>query len=294
MKENFKNLNLTAVWDEDEQKSSEFRKEIGVAKQAASVMEVAADSHLIIMDVKSSDTVNYACEVLKQGVPLYVSKPLANNLDNALKIIECARTTGTPLLSSSPMRYDSNIQETLKLIQTGELGNVHLAFIALHHTVDFYLTTAGEWHVSLYGGGGPLFYLGVHGVDILDELVGLEDIEQLYSSVSTIAHGNHHIFREEGLADTHAVNISYKNGMIATLQLGNGVDYCYYGGQITGRKSHHIFETQNNYVLTIEKLIEMVESKKSPLALERMEQVARILDMIGRSGKEKSVLKNEK
>ncbi len=291
MSENYERLELAMAWDEDKQNCAEFQKEYQLEKQAETPEEVADNVQLIIMDVKTRDTAKYACEVLKRGVPLYISKPLANNLENTSKILECAKMTETPLLSTSAMRYDDAVQQAARLVREQKLGSIQLAFIALHHTVNSYLTPESEWHVSFDNTGGPLVYLGVHGVDILDEIIGLEDIDELYSAFSTLTHGDHHLFKRDNLADTHAVNIKYKNGLIATLQLGNGMDYCYYGGLITGETSHYPFETKNNYQQTIAKIIEMVENKKSPLSIKRMESVMRMLDLIWRSGNEKSILK---
>ena len=78
----FEDLAPSVAWDDDGQACRDFCQERGIAP-ADSPAGVAAESDLVILDVKSCDTAAAAAEVLEAGTPLYVSKPLANNLANA-------------------------------------------------------------------------------------------------------------------------------------------------------------------------------------------------------------------
>ena len=293
IKENFADLALSAAWDEDGGACKEFRDAFNIKDHADSPGAVVARCEAVIMDLKSRDTAAIAPEILRQGVPLYISKPLANNLDNGLKVLRAARETRAPLLCTSTMRYEEATQEAARKVRSGELGDIHLAFIAFHHSVNQYLTLESDWHVSLEGGGGPLFYLGVHGVDILDEIIGLEGIEWIGNSSSTLRHGDYPVFRKESVADTDAVSIRYTSGLNATLHIGSGVDYYHYGGELVGSKALHVFRTKNDYRSTVEKIVEMASTGESPLSLERMESVIRVLDLAYRSGMRKARLAYE-
>ena len=120
IKENFKNLSLISAWDEDGDKCKEFCELFNIRNQSDSPESVAKQSEVIIMDTKSCDTATVAPAILQQGTALYLSKPLANNLENGLKVLNAARSAGTPFLCTSTMRYEEATQETSrKIISSG-------------------------------------------------------------------------------------------------------------------------------------------------------------------------------
>ncbi|MDP6380750.1 MAG: Gfo/Idh/MocA family oxidoreductase [Phycisphaerae bacterium] len=285
MKENFDALTLTAAWDPDPGACEEFCKELGT--EAAEAPEaVAAQSDVIVMDVKSCDTAEVGSTILKAGCALYVSKPLANNLENGRKLIAASRESGSPMLATSTMRYQEGTQEAAKRVADGELGPLQLAFVVLHHEVFSYLTPESEWHVSLKASGGPLVYFGVHAADMLEEIIGFEDIDWIETFSATLQYADHPLFRAEKLSDTDVVNIKYKDGKMATMHVGSGVGHYAYGGLITGYKDSHWFRSGNDYPSIIEKIVEMVTTGTSPHSLERTENVMKVLDLATRSGRE--------
>lgn len=284
-------MKLDAAWDEDPDKCAAFCKKYDITEERDPI-EMAGRCDLVILDVKSCDTAKIAPGILAAGTPLYISKPIANNLSNALCIIEAARKTNTPLLATSTMRYESGVQEAARKLREGQLGDLHMLCLWFHHSTDAYLADPREyWHCSLAGGGGPMWYLGVHIIDILEEIWGLDHIVSVLDSSSTMYHMDHPLFQaEKDIRDTHAIQLRDARGVMASIVCGFGVDHYNYGGILIGRKEQHAFVTANDYKATFTRLIEMVRTGRSPLSPDSMENVARILDTIMASSRDRRLV----
>jgi len=284
LRKEFPHVWVAGVWEPDAAAGEAFCRDHRVPR-LESPRDVADRSDVVILDVRSCATAEYASTVLEAGKALYISKPIANNLANARAVLSAARRFGAPLLATSAMRYAPGTRDAAQRLRAGDLGDLHAAHLHLLHPIDIYLAEPGsQWHVSRAGGGGPLWYLGVHAVDVLDELVGLEAIERLTNFAANLRYGGHPLFQAEGLADTNTLQIGYAHGLQATLQVACGVDHYAYGGWLVGQKAGHRFETGNDYRGALQTILEMVETGRSPLSLERMERVARVLELGTQSG----------
>jgi hypothetical protein len=96
-----------------------------------------------------------ATQVIKAGKPLWIDKPVAGSLVDAIVIFELAKKHNVPVFSSSSLRFGADIQ---KLKKSEELGSV---------------TGAATWGPCSYSTGTPdLFFYGIHGVEPLFTLMG--------------------------------------------------------------------------------------------------------------------------
>ncbi len=87
--------------------------------------------------------------VLKAGKPVFVDKPIAGSLADAIAIFDAAKKYNTPLFSSSSLRYAKNVQE----VRNGSIGEV-LGCNAISPC------SLNDRHPSL-------FWYGIHGVELL-------------------------------------------------------------------------------------------------------------------------------
>lgn len=96
-----------------------------------------------------------ATPVIKAGKPLFIDKPAAGSLADAIVIYELARQHKVPCFSSSSLRFGTGIQE---LKANKELGQI---------------AGAATWGPCSYQDGTPdLFFYGIHGVESLFVLMG--------------------------------------------------------------------------------------------------------------------------
>lgn len=96
-----------------------------------------------------------AIPVIKAGKPLWIDKPVAGSLTDAIVIYELAKKHSVPCFSSSSLRFSPGIQAILK---NEEIGSI---------------MGAATWGSCSYSPGTPdLFFYGIHGVEPLFTIMG--------------------------------------------------------------------------------------------------------------------------
>jgi len=133
-----------------------------------------------------------ALQVIKAGKPLFVDKPLAGSLSDAVAIIAAARKANVPLFSSSTLRFGA---DTLAA-RNGSLGLVHNCVI--------------YGPCSLEKTHPDLFWYGIHGVESLFTVMGTGcqkvvrrmndgkiEVEGTWLDAEQGSHGRTGIFRED-------------------------------------------------------------------------------------------------
>jgi hypothetical protein len=93
--------------------------------------------------------------VFKAGKPVFIDKPLAHHLGDALKIQALGKKYGTPWFSSSSLRFQEELQKLVRETPAGEIVGCDA-----HSQSRF-----GEGHADLA-------WYGVHGVEILYTVMG--------------------------------------------------------------------------------------------------------------------------
>lgn len=69
---------------------------------------------------------------LASGKPVYVDKPFADSLAAGKRMVERAKASGTPLMSSSALRFDSTVASTLEMI-----GDERVKFVTTRGPGEF-------------------------------------------------------------------------------------------------------------------------------------------------------------
>ena len=96
-----------------------------------------------------------AAPVIKAGKPLFIDKPAAGSLADAIVIYELAKKHNVPCFSSSSLRFAPGIQELLKNEKLGTIAG------------------AVTWGSCSYQEGTPdMFFYGIHGIEPLYALMG--------------------------------------------------------------------------------------------------------------------------
>ncbi len=124
-----------------------------------------------------------AREIFKAGKPVFIDKPVAGSLAEAIAIYELAKQHNVACFSSSSLRFGDNIQELVGNPAAGEtLG-------------------ATTWGPCSYQSGTPdLFFYGIHGVEALFTLMGT---------------GCETVIRTKGPMSDHVTGV-WKDGRIGT------------------------------------------------------------------------------
>lgn len=124
--------------------------------------------------------------VIKARKPLFIDKPMAGSLKDALEIFRLAREAGVPVFSASSLRYGKGAQA----VRNGSLGKVTRA------------ETSSPAHLEPHH--PDLFWYGIHGVESLFTVMGTgcESVTRgtatngLIEVIGTWADGRKGTFRE--------------------------------------------------------------------------------------------------
>src|SRR2546430_715176 len=96
-----------------------------------------------------------AIPVIKAAKPLFIDKPVAGSLADAIAIYDLARERNVPCFSSSSLRFSPGIQELRKNERLGSIAG------------------AETWGPCSYQEGTPdMFFYGIHGIEPLFVLMG--------------------------------------------------------------------------------------------------------------------------
>lgn len=96
-----------------------------------------------------------AIPVIKAGKPVFIDKPIAASLVDAITIFELAKKHNVPCFSSSSLRFGDDVQKALNSETLGEILG------------------AATWGPCGYQSGTPdLCFYGIHGVEALFTLMG--------------------------------------------------------------------------------------------------------------------------
>lgn len=140
-----------------------------------------------------------ACNCLRAGVDVLVTKPWAVNVNEAERMVAVARETGRRLLPWLPARWGCDLLRLRELLRSGAVGNV----FAVRRVVSSFGTRC-DWQTERRCGGGYLLNWGAHIVDPPVVLLGGKvrsvfgrvrqvinpgDVEDLFLGVLTLEDG---------------------------------------------------------------------------------------------------------
>jgi len=199
---------LAGIWDDDAARGREAADRFGVPFVAALRDAIdAADAVAICSE--NSRHAELVEIVASTGKPILCEKPIAATLDQADRIVEAVAASGILFMQSFPKRLDPVSHRLKGIVDSSELGHIHLVRIRHGHSYGLAEDFKDRWYVDPdLGGGGALLDEGIHGADFLCWLFGMPD-----SVVATIATSLPGLRVEDG----GTALFSYAGGMTAEL-----------------------------------------------------------------------------
>lgn len=145
-----------------------------------------------------------AVAALERGVVALVEKPLADTLDNAVRIVEASERTGVAVHVGHQRRFAPDIDAAQEFIARGGLGEiVSVGLLNVWRKNDEYFDAA--WRTAK--GAGPVLINLIHDIDAIRYLVG--EIETVVSMGSSRVRGF-------DIPDTFGALLRFENGAIGT------------------------------------------------------------------------------
>ena len=163
------NCRITAAADPHPDAEARLPQRLGRSdiKLTRNVTELIAEGIDAALVTSPDDThAQVTCELLRAGIPVYVEKPLATRMDDAIEILRTAYETETKLYVGHNMRHMDVVRSMRDLIRRGAIGEVKA--IWCRHFVgnggDYYFK---DWHATREHATGLLLQKAAHDLDVM-------------------------------------------------------------------------------------------------------------------------------
>jgi len=179
-------LKIVAGYSRTEEKRQAFQQELGVPA-VPDLKTMLADPEIkgVILTVPNEQHFPLAEEVAKARKHVYTEKPIAQTLEDGLRIEALEKRYGVTVTVGHSARLLAGIRIIKEKIEQGELGRV--AFIEANFSNERALELTPKtwrWYRDR-APGGPLSQLAIHQFDILHLLGG--DITEVTSMASKLS-----------------------------------------------------------------------------------------------------------
>lgn len=169
------NSRLVAVMRRDLTKAQDYARRHVVPRAYGKVDDLLADAEVnaVYIATPPGSHAELARQVAAAGMPCYVEKPMARTSAECHAMVEAFRGAGQPLYVAYYRRALPHFARVKTLIESEELGTLREAVYALSD--GHMLSEAGfsDWRFDpAQAGGGLLWDLGSHALDLLDFFVG--------------------------------------------------------------------------------------------------------------------------
>lgn len=186
--ESIENATLVGVADNNIEYARSFAEKYGV-KAYSDYAEMLADSNVDVVCIctPSGFHAGNAIEALNAGKHVVLEKPMSISNEWADKVIATVEKTGKQLTVVSQFRFSDDIIKVKKLISENAFGKISLCTLTMkyYRTPEYYASSS--WRGTLkFDGGGALINQGIHGIDMLDYIVG--PITNVKGKIATISH----------------------------------------------------------------------------------------------------------
>jgi predicted dehydrogenase len=173
---NLESVKLVAASDISE-KALNLAKKMGVMKAYNDYQQLLNDKSIDAVIIALPTHLHAPCvkEAAEAGKHIFLEKPLARNAAEGKDILSTIRKNGIKLMVGYPLRFFSCFQALQQKIQSGELGEVQIAYATnvasgpfLHRTESNIPRPVPEWWFKKeLTGGGALMDLGSHMINLI-------------------------------------------------------------------------------------------------------------------------------
>ncbi len=166
---------------------------------------------IVTICAPSGAHLEYALPAIAAGKHIIVEKPLEVTLDKCDRLIAAAKKGGVKLGAIFPSRFVEAARVVKKAIDDGRLGRITLAdvYVKWHRTQEYYDSGGwrGTWDLD---GGGALMNQSIHGIDLLQWLVG--PVKSISAVTGILAHERIEV------EDVAVAALEFENGALGTIE----------------------------------------------------------------------------
>jgi predicted dehydrogenase len=182
-------LRLAGATSRSEEKRSAFCTEFACpAFPDVDSLLRAPDVEAVLVTVPNDQHATVVEQVAASGKAVYVEKPIANTLEDALRIVEASRRHGVVLSVGHSARLLAGVRAIHDAIARGDLGPVVLMEANFSNDRALELNPSKWRFYRASTPGGPLSQLAIHHFDTLEALGGrIEEVTAMGARLQTQA-----------------------------------------------------------------------------------------------------------
>ena len=204
------NGRLYGVFDHDEKRAKAFAAEHG-CRAFATMTELLSCKEVDIVNVcvPSGLHAEVAVAALNAKKHVVVEKPMAITKEQIAAIIAAAENNGGKVAVITQYRFTPATQKVKKALDEGKLGKLLLADFSgkYYRSADYYASAAWRGTMAM-DGGGALMNQGIHGIDVIQYLLG--GVKSVQATCRTLRH-------DVEVEDSAYLLVEYKNGAIGCI-----------------------------------------------------------------------------
>jgi predicted dehydrogenase len=287
---------LGAAMARDKEKAEAFAKKHEVPKFYNSAEALCNDPEIDAVYIASPTFLHCEHAVLAAqcGKQILCEKPMAPTLEECDQMIAAAEESNVTLMIGHNMRFHKIHREIKEMIANGLVGTVGIARAEIitsfkKNQGDKFTTDQFRLNREI-GGGGVLFDMGIHAIDVLRFILD-DDVEEVSAF-------GQNLFIDCNGEDTVSAVLKFKKGAYGTVATSGALPYARNGVEVYGDKgaiitdgSVWIFvrsgeikiltndkwetrpvEINNCYLAEVEHFLECVAEKKAPAVTGREAQ----------------------
>ena len=221
-----KEMRVVAVADRSRTLLEDFTKDFGLT--GYSDWRELLDKETLDMAavfLPHSECPDAVVECAARGVHVMVEKPMAASSEGARRMIAAADRAGTLLSTPYVWRYHPVARQMKRLVAEGAIGRVvgcegRCAAGRLHRYI---LGHAGWMLEKAMSGGGPMYNLGVHWIDLFRWLLDDEVVEVIGKNVK--------VNEEYDIEDNSFALVTFARGTVLALDISYTVPDAYPNGR---------------------------------------------------------------
>ena len=205
-------------------------KKMGI-EIVGSIEELLSKCDFVLLETNDGRPhLKQALQVIAAGKPMFIDKPVAGSLTDAITIYDAAKKNHVPIFSSSSLRYMDTVQEVLN----GKIGSVLGAD-------TFSPATLEKTHPDL-------FWYGIHGVEILIAVMGkgCKEVVRVHTTNTEIVVG------------------TWQDGRTGTFR-GTRTGTHDYGGTVYGEKGNQVLGPFKGYDNLLDQIITFFKLGQPPV-----------------------------
>ena len=202
---------LRGVYDPVPGRAEAFSLEKGGIPYAAlEDLLKAPDIDVVCICTPSGTHAKLAVQAVRAGKHVVVEKPLAITMEQLDEVDSACRQGGVQLCCISQLRFTRDYRLVREAVAEGKLGTLVCGDVYMKYYRDPSYYAGSSWRGSLaMDGGGALMNQGIHGVDLLQSIMG--PVKSVFARSRTL-------FHKIEAEDTLSAVLEYENGALGVIQ----------------------------------------------------------------------------